>query len=249
MDRHRAALTGAAFALPVAFLAVFFGVPAATLVATGLREGGSWDLGEVGDVLGSSSTRRVAWFTLWQAAASTLATVVIALPAAWLIGRISMRGRALFSAVLVVPFVLPTVVVGTAFLTVLGPAGPVASVASWFGAELDLRQTATAVILAHVFFNYAVVARTVGAAWAAVDPSVEEAARTMGASRWQAFRTVTLPILTPGFLSVAMFLFINMVQTFDLPLVLGSSAGVHVLRRTRAPADRLVVGLNPSHSL
>ena len=221
MDRHRAALTGAAFALPVAFLAVFFGVPAATLVATGLREGGSWDLGEVGDVLGSSSTRRVAWFTLWQAVASTVATVVVALPAAWLIGRISMRGRALFSAVLVVPFVLPTVVVGTAFLTVLGPSGPMASVASWFGAELDLRQTATAVILAHVFFNYAVVARTVGAAWAAVDPSVEEAARTMGASRWQAFRTVTLPMLRPSIAGAASIVFLFTFTSFGVVKILG----------------------------
>ena len=120
--RHRTLATAAAFAVPAAFLAVFFAVPAATLVATGLREGGRWDLGAVGDVLTSSSTRRVAWFTLWQAVVSTLVTVVAALPAAWIIGRVRLPGRALFSALLVVPFVLPTVVVGTAFLAALGPS-------------------------------------------------------------------------------------------------------------------------------
>ncbi len=221
MDRHRAALTAAAFALPVAFLAVFFAVPAGTLVLTGLRDGGSWDLGEVGDVLGSSSTRRVAWYTLWQAVASTAATVVVALPAAWIIGRIRMPGRALFSAVLVVPFVLPTVVVGTAFLAALGPGGPVTAVGSWFGLDADLRQTSTAVILAHVFFNYAVVARTVGAAWAAVDPATEEVALTLGASRWTAFRTVTLPLLRPAIAGAASIVFLFTFTSFGVVKILG----------------------------
>ena len=72
------------------------------------------------------------------------------------------------------PFVLPTVVVGTAFLAVLGPDGPLAAAGRLVGADVDLRQTATAVIVAHVFFNYAVVARTVGAAWMAVDPASED---------------------------------------------------------------------------
>lgn len=221
MDRHRAALTAAAFAIPAAFLAVFFALPAGTLVATGLREGGSWDLGAVGDVLTSSSTRRVAWFTLWQAGVSTAATVVVALPAAWIIGRIRMPGRALFSAALVVPFVLPTVVVGAAFIAVFGPSGPVTELGSWFGLNVDLRQTATAVIVAHVFFNYAVIARTVGAAWAATDPATEEAARTLGASRWTAFRTVTLPQLRPALAGAASIVFLFTFTSFGVVKILG----------------------------
>ena len=58
---RRRAGTAAVLAVPVAFLAVFFAVPAATIVATGLRTDGAWDLGAVGEVLGSASTRRVAW--------------------------------------------------------------------------------------------------------------------------------------------------------------------------------------------
>ena len=194
----RRAVTVAAFVVPVAFLGVFFAVPVATLLATGLRSGGRWELGTVGEVLASSSTRSVAWFTLWQAVVSTLATVLAAMPAAWLIGRVRFPGRSVFVAALIVPFVLPTVVVGTAFLAVLGPDGPVAAAGRLVGADLDLRRTATAIVVAHVFFNYAVVARTVGAAWMAVDPSAEAAARTLGADRWTAFRTVTLPQLRPA---------------------------------------------------
>lgn len=204
-------VTAGVFLIPAAFLAVFFAVPATTLILTGLRDGGSWDFDAVGDVLRSSSTRRVAWFTLWQAAVSTLLTVVVALPAAWVIGRMRMPGRALFSAVLIVPFVLPTVVVASAFLALLRPDGP-------FG---GLRQTAAAVIAAHVFFNYAVIARTVGAAWLAIDPQTEEAARTLGASRWTAFRSVTLPQLRPALAGAASIVFLFTFTSFGVVKILG----------------------------
>lgn len=209
------------FVVPVAFLAVFFVVPAATLVATGLREGGRWDLDTVGEVLTSAGTRRVAWFTLWQAVVSTAATVVLALPAAWLLGRVRFPGRRLFGASLIVPFVLPTVVVGTAFLAVLGPDGPVAALGRAVGLDVDLRRTATAVILAHVFFNYAVIARTVGAAWLAVDPTTEAAARTLGAGRWAAFRHVTLPQLAPALAGSASIVFLFTFTSFGVVKILG----------------------------
>ena len=217
----RRAVTGAAFVVPVVFLGVFFAVPVATLVATGLRPGGRWELDGVASVLASSSTRSVAWFTLWQAVLSTVATVVAALPAAWLIGRVRFPGRSLFVAALIVPFVLPTVVVGTAFLAVLGPDGPLAGAGRLVGAEVDLRRTATAIVIAHVFFNYAVVARTVGAAWMAVDPSAEAAARTLGADRWTAFRTVTLPRLRPALAGAASIVFLFTFTSFGVVKILG----------------------------
>lgn len=218
---RRRLVTAGALVVPAAFLAVFFAVPAATIVGTGLRPDGAWDLGAVGDVLGSSSTRRVAWFTLWQAVVSTAATVVVALPAAWLVGRVRFPGRDLVVAALVVPFVLPTVVVGSAFVSVLGPGGPLDSVAGLVGAEVDLRGTTTAVIVAHVFFNYAVITRTVGTAWLAVDPAAEEAARTLGAGRWTAFRAVTLPQLRPALAGAAAIVFLFSFTSFGVVKILG----------------------------
>lgn len=217
----RRALTVAALAVPAAFLGVFFALPVVTIVVTGLREGGRWDAGAVGDVLASASTRRVAWFTLWQAVLSTAVTVVVAMPAAWLLGRMRFPGRSFFAAVLVVPFVLPTVVVGTAFLAVLGPGGPVAAVGQWFGVEVDLRRTVTAVIVAHVFFNYAVIARTVGVAWAAIDPGTEEVARTLGASRWAVFRAVTFPQLRSAVAGAAAIVFLFTFTSFGVVKILG----------------------------
>ncbi len=98
-------------------------------------------------------------------------------------------------ALVTVPFVLPTVVVGTAFAALLGSGGPLA--------DLGLDQTVWAILLAHVFFNYAVVVRTVGGLWAHLDPHQEEAARMLGAGRWRAFPAVTLPALRPAIAAAA----------------------------------------------
>ncbi len=73
--RERARLVGL-LAAPVAFLAVFFAWPVANIVGEGLRGDHGWELHGVGDVLGDAALRRVAWFTLWQAAASTALTLV-----------------------------------------------------------------------------------------------------------------------------------------------------------------------------
>ncbi len=110
-------------ALPVAFFAVFFAYPVAAIVARGLKVGGAWQLGRIGDVLVESDIRHVLWFTTWQALASTALTLLIALPGAYVFARFDFPGRHVLRAVVTVPFVLPTVVVGTAFLALVGRGG------------------------------------------------------------------------------------------------------------------------------
>jgi thiamine transport system permease protein len=159
--------------LPLAFFAVFFAYPLAAIVLRGLRPDGQWDLSQVGDVVGDTSLRHVAWFTVWQAAVSTLLTLIVGIPAAYCFARLEFRGKRVLWALLIVPFVLPTVVVASAILGVLGPRSPIG---------VNLSGTIAAILIAHVFFNYAVVVRTVGAFWANLDPSLEDAARVTGAS-------------------------------------------------------------------
>src|SRR5690625_3748129 len=188
--RRRGATT-ALLAFPVLFLGLFFVVPVVTIIATGVAPAGQFELGAIGRVLTDESVRSVAWFTLWQAVASTALTLVLALPGAYVMSRLSFRGRRTLHAVLMVPFVLPTVVVGSAFLAFLGPQSPVNSISTWLFGDgaftVDLRRTVTAILIAHVFFNYAVVVRTVGGLWSMIDPKMEDAARVLGASRWRAF--------------------------------------------------------------
>ena len=211
--------------VPVAFLGVFFAWPVARIVGLGLLPDGRLDPGSVAEVLTDPGVRRVAWFTLWQAVASTLLTLALGLPGAYVLSRVDFPGRRLLRAAVAVPFVLPTVVVGSAFLALLGPRSPLntalGAVLGEAAPTLDLRRTVTAILIAHVFFNYAVVTRTVGGLWAHLDPRLEDAARMLGASRLRAWREVTLPLLRPAIASSAAIVFLFTFTSFGVVLILG----------------------------
>ena len=211
--------------VPVAFLGVFFAWPVARIVGLGLLPDGRLDPGSVAAVLTDPGVRRVAWFTLWQAVASTLLTLALGLPGAYVLSRVDFPGRRLLRAAVAVPFVLPTVVVGSAFLALLGPRSPLntalGAVLGEAAPTLDLRRTVTAILIAHVFFNYAVVTRTVGGLWAHLDPRLEDAARMLGASRLRAWREVTLPLLRPAIASSAAIVFLFTFTSFGVVLILG----------------------------
>ena len=109
--------------VPAAFLTLVFVAPVLAVVLTGLRSGGTWDPGGTWRLLSDPALRSTAWFTLWQAAASTALTLAVALPGAFVLARFDFPGRGLLGSAVLVPFVLPTVVVGTAFLALVGPRG------------------------------------------------------------------------------------------------------------------------------
>ncbi|GAB2878018.1 iron ABC transporter permease [Streptomyces deserti] len=218
-------------AVPVAFFAVFFAYPVAAIVARGLKVDGAWQFGRVGDVLAQSDVRHVLWFTTWQALVSTALTLLIALPGAYVFARFDFRGKQILRAVVTVPFVLPTVVVGSAFLALVGRGGVLDEL---WGVRLDT--TVWAILLAHVFFNYAVVVRTVGGLWAQLDPRQEEAARMLGASRFAAWRTVTLPALMPAVAAATLMVFLFTFTSFGVVQILGgptfSTLEVEIYRQT-----------------
>ncbi|MER8035931.1 ABC transporter permease [Streptomyces hydrogenans] len=205
--------------LPVAFFAVFFAWPVVSIVERGLRPDGAWDLGAIGRTLGRSDILDVLGFTVWQAAASTGLTLLVALPGAYVFARFAFPGKGVLRAVVTVPFVLPTVLVGTAFLALVGRGGFTDEL---WGLRLDT--SVWAILLAHVFFNYAVVVRTVGGLWAQLDPRQEEAARVLGASRWTAWRAVTLPALVPAVSAAALMVFLFTFTSFGVVQILGGDA-------------------------
>jgi thiamine transport system permease protein len=192
-----------AYGLPLAFVTVFFVFPLASIVARGL---GSGEGQSALDVLSDPLTREVLWFTVWQATASTALTIVVGLPAAYVLGRYAFRGRGTVLGLVVVPFVLPTVVVALAFLAIL-PAG--------------LERGWVPILIAHAFFNVAVVVRVVGTYWASLDRKLWEAAATLGATRWQRAREVTLPLLAPALAASAAIVFLFSFTSFGVVLILG----------------------------
>ncbi|WP_030718554.1 ABC transporter permease [Streptomyces sp. NRRL S-237] len=223
-------------AVPLAFFGLFFAYPVAAIVGRGLKTDEGWQFGRFAEVLGRPDIADVLWFTTWQAFASTLLTLLIALPAAYVFARFEFPGKQLLRAVVTVPFVLPTVVVGTAFLALLGRGGLLDELA---GVRLDT--TVWAILLAHVFFNYAVVVRTVGGLWAQLDPRQEEAARVLGAGRFTAWRRVTLPALAPAVAAASLMVFLFTFSSFGVVLILGgpaySTLEVEVYRQTAQLLD------------
>jgi thiamine transport system permease protein len=189
-------------AVPLAFLGLFFLYPLASIVERGLRGDGESAL----DVLTDPTTREVVWFTVWQALASTLLTLVVALPAAYVLGRYRFPGRSVVSAVVLVPFVLPTVVVALAFLAVLPDS---------------LERGWAPILIAHSFFNVAVVVRVVGGFWSNLDPRMSEAAATLGASPSRRVREVTAPLLSPALAAAAAIVFLFSFTSFAIVLILG----------------------------
>ena len=185
--------------VPLGFLAVFFVWPVVAILRLGLDEGG------VLATLGTAEVWRLVGFTVAQAAGATALAVVAGMPVAFLLARTNLPGLGLVRVIILVPFVLPSVVVGLAFRALL-PDGGV-----W------------AIVLANAFFNVAVVARTVAGLWTHLDRRAEDAARALGASRLRTFTNVTLPALAPAIGSAAAVVFLFCATSFGVVLILGGA--------------------------
>lgn len=204
---------GLAALLPLAFLCVFFLLPVGGMLARGFLPEGRLDLSGIPDLLGRRRTGRVLWFTLWSSLAGTGLTLAAGLPVAFVLYRLRFPGRGLLRAVVVMPFVLPTVVVGVMFRALLSRGGPLGGL-GWDG-------TWVPILMAFVFFNLAVVVRTVGGMWEGLDRRAEESAAALGATPWQVWRTVTLPALAPAVVSAATLVFLFCSTAFGVVLTLG----------------------------
>jgi thiamine transport system permease protein len=211
--RRSVLLATAAGAVPLAVLVVFFVVPVVGMVQRGFFPDGHLDVAGVLDTLTRPRVVRAAWFTVWSAAVATVVTLLLGVPAAHVLHRVSFPGRPLLRALVVVPFVLPTVVVGVAFRTLLADSGPLG--------RLGLDGTPVAIVAALVFFNVSVVVRTVGPWWEGLDPRRAEAAAALGATPWQVLRTVTLPALLPAVVSAGSVVFLFCATAFGVVLTLG----------------------------
>ncbi len=210
---RRLATLAATAVVPLGVLGVFFVLPVAGMVSKGFVQDGQLDIGGVVDVLTRPEIQRAVWFTLWTSTLATLLACALGLPAAYVLHRVAIPGRTWIRAVLVVPFVLPTVVVGVAFERVIGDGGPLAF--------LGVDGTPVAIIAGLVFFNASVVIRVVGGAWESLDPRPAEAAAALGASPRQVLRDVTLPALRPSIVSAATVVFLFCATAFGIVLTLG----------------------------
>ena len=211
--------------VPIAYLSVFFLYPLVAILTRSLGSEAGYNLGSFGFLLGDSYYLGRIWFTIWQAVVSTLLTLAVGLPAAYLFARYEFRGKTLLKAVTTLPFVMPTIVVALGFVTLFGTQGLVnTALMDLFGLDdppVRIANSLTIIFMAHAFYNYAIVVRIVSALWANLDPNLEQSAKVLGAGRVSTFYHVTLPLLLPAIVSSSLLAFAFSFTSFGVVLILG----------------------------
>ena len=212
---------------PLAYLGVFFLYPLVSILIRSLGGDDGYDLGPFRTLLGDSYYLGRIWFTIWQALVSTLLTLAVGLPAAYLFAVYEFPGKTVLKAVSTLPFVMPTIVVGMGFVALFGSQGVVNTVLmDLFGFDdppLRITNSLTIIFMAHAFYNYAIVVRIVSALWSNLDPYLEETAKVLGAGRLRTFYHVTLPLLLPAIVSSSLLAFAFSFTSFGVILILGGS--------------------------
>lgn len=179
---------------------VFFYVPIAVLLIFSFSDNrnvgvwGGFTFDWYRDVADSEPTKDAIWTSLQIAAASTIVSVVLGTMAALALERFTFRGRKVFDALLYLPIIIPDVTMAVMMLIFFSEAS----------ALLGFTKGFATITLSHIAFNISFVSIVVRARLANADDKLEEAALDLYATRWQAFRYVTLPIIMPGILGGAL---------------------------------------------
>jgi molybdate transport system permease protein len=156
---------------------------------------------------------------------ATAASLVLGVPLAWVQARVAYPGRSIVRALTTLPMVLPPVVGGTALLLALGRRGVVGQYLEDVGVQLPFHLTGA--IVAEVFVAMPFLVLTLEAAFRSVDGRMEEAARTLGASRWRVFRRVTLPLVRPSLVAGAVLCWARALGEFGATITFAGNLPGH----------------------
>ena len=153
---------------------------------------------------------------------AVLATLPIAFALAWILARHRFPGRVVLDALVHLPLVLPPVVTGWLLLIAFGPFGPVGRwLESWFGVSLMFRWTGAA--LAAAIMALPLMVRAMRLSIEGIDRRLEGAARTLGASPWHSFWTISLPLALPGVLAALVLGFARSIGEFGATITFVSN--------------------------
>lgn len=182
--------------------------------------------------------------SLLLALEATLISVAMGVPLAYLVGKTNVYGKTLLRTLGTLPVVLPTFVgayawvllfgrsgVGTQFLNSIGI--PFTSIYGWWG-----------IVIVYAFTYYPFVFLLTLGALRSIDPAVEEAGMSLGSSPWRTIRTVTLPVVMPSVLSGALLVFMQSVENFGVPAIIGEGLPVLATRAYQLFINEM--GSNPS---
>ena len=196
--------------LPISFLALLFFLPIFQI----LKEASTHSFSPVREIIGSERFWSITWFTIWQALLSTIFSIAFAFPAIYLFAKYEFKGKKILRSLVTIPFVLPTVVVGSAFTAVF----------TRFNIDegwINLRHTVWAILIAHTFFNASIAIRIISTYWEGLNNNPENQSRILGTGRIHTFFKITLPRLNPALFSAATTIFLFCVTSFGVILILG----------------------------
>jgi len=153
------------------------------------------------------------------AAISTVIVFITGVILARIIGRNSFYGKSVVEAIILLPFVLPPTVVGFGLLYVFGKNGFIGKLLlDWF--DFQIVFTWYGVLIAAVFVSFPLMYQSAAAAFKQYDPNVENAAYTMGASKWKVFWTISFPLAWPGLLAGTVLSFARALGEFGATLMI-----------------------------
>ena len=192
--RSRQRVATVVAALAASLLLLFLAVPTVALVVRG-------GAGGLGGLFTDAELRAAIVLTVVTATCSTAIAVALGTPLAWSLARHDFRGRSLVDAVLDLPLLIPHPVAGIALLLVLARGSPLG--AALLAAGIRVVSTPLGIVAAMLFVSAPLYVSAAREAIARVDPRYEGVARTLGDTRWRAWRRVTLPLARRGLLAGA----------------------------------------------
>ena len=211
--------------LPLIFLGIFYFYPVIKIILVSFSDTTFSTTAPLKQIFLKSSYLRVLGFTFFQAFISSILTLLVALPCTYVFVTYRFPGKSFLNAFATVPFVLPTVVVASAFNALLGNDGVINSILAKVTGSLlqmpDLNHTLIIIVAAHVFFNFAVIFRIVGGFWSEAGGSIEEAAAVLGATPAETFMKITLPIILPSIYASMLLVFVFCFSSFGVIMILG----------------------------
>lgn len=224
-------------AVPTLFLALFYFYPLAGIFIRSFFDQSTFSSLALVKIFQSSRMVSIIWFTFWQASLSTMLTLIVALPCAWVMATFDFRGKRVVMTIATLPFVLPTIVVASAFQVVASSIRAVAgnfligataggdnlmiNLLNWLVSSILPEHSIVMILLAHMFYNFSVVLRITSAFWSSMGKEMKDAASMLGANNIQIFFKVTLPLLRPAILASAILVFIFCFASFGVILILG----------------------------
>jgi sulfate transport system permease protein len=203
-------VSGLGLGIAMLWFSVLVLIPLAAVVATAFE--GGWS--DFWNTITNEQTAAAIRLTVGEAFLVTGVNIVMGTLIAWVLVRDQFFGKRALEVLIDIPFALPTIVAGLVLLSLYGPQSPLG---------VDIANTRVAVFLAFLFVTLPFVVRMVQPVLEEIDPEVEEAAASLGASRFTTFRRIVLPSLTPAIAAGAALSFARAVSEYGSLVLLSGN--------------------------